>query len=102
MGNPAGDELRVHYGTVGQLADDINKGQRTVQAQLDALWDAVKRVDDAWEGEARQMFNAAKAQWDARANSIRTTLQTIETKVRQGSDDYQATDRKAASYFENF
>lgn len=100
--NSLGDELRVNYATVTQLADEIKRGREMVERQINDLWDEVQKVDNAWKGEAREMFNVAKAEWERRAQSIKTTLTSVESKVRLGSEDYQATDRKAASGFQNF
>ncbi|GAA2636433.1 WXG100 family type VII secretion target [Streptomyces axinellae] len=100
--NSGGDMvMEVHYGTVEQIAGDIKVRRELLERQLEALWSAVNKVDDAWEGDARQAFNLIKRQWDQRVQSISTTLTTMETKVRNGNDQYQATDKKAASFFDD-
>lgn len=97
----AGDEnLRVTYGAVEQTAADIERSAKELQAELDRIWGAVKRVSNSWEGEAHQAFQAAERQWNARASHIQSTLHEVATKIRSGSADYRATDRRAAGLFQ--
>jgi WXG100 family type VII secretion target len=91
--------MEVHYGTVEQIAGDIKVRRDLLERQLEALWAAVGKVDDAWQGDAKEAFGLIKKQWEQRVQSITSTLSQMETKVRQGSDQYQATDKKAASFF---
>ncbi|WP_326687628.1 MULTISPECIES: WXG100 family type VII secretion target [unclassified Streptomyces] len=100
--NSGGDMvMEVHYGTVEQIAGDIKVRRELLERQLDALWGAVTKVDDAWEGDARQAFNIIKRKWDQRVNSLTSTLTRMETTVRNGKDQYHATDKKAASFFDD-
>ncbi|WP_431041873.1 WXG100 family type VII secretion target [Streptomyces sp. P1-3] len=92
-------DLKVTYSSVAQTADEITKAAGVVQKQLDDIWAAVKSVTDGWEGEAHQGMMAAKAQFDARATHINQILTQIAATIRQGSADYQHTDRKASTYF---
>ncbi|MEU8996979.1 WXG100 family type VII secretion target [Streptomyces sp. NBC_00400] len=97
----AGDEnLRVTYGAVEQTAADIERSAKELQAELDRIWGAVKRVSNSWEGEAHQAFQAAERQWNSRASHIQSTLHEVATKIRSGSADYRATDRRAAGFFQ--
>ncbi|UNO41063.1 WXG100 family type VII secretion target [Streptomyces sp. MST-110588] len=92
-------DLRVTYAAVEQTAADIERAAKELQAELDKIWAAVKRVSNAWEGEAHQAFQAAERQWNSRASHIQSTLHQVSAKVRAGSADYQATDRRAAGFF---
>lgn len=97
----AGDEnIRVTYGAVEQTAADIERSAKELQAELDRIWGAVKRVSNSWEGEAHQAFQAAERQWNSRASHIQSTLHEVATKIRSGSADYRATDRRAAGFFQ--
>lgn len=97
----AGDEnLRVTYGAVEQTAADIERSAKELQAELDRIWSAVKRVSNSWEGEAHQAFQAAERQWNSRASHIQSTLHEVATKIRSGGADYRATDRRAAGFFQ--
>ncbi|MFB6568535.1 MULTISPECIES: WXG100 family type VII secretion target [Streptomyces] len=96
----AGDQnLRVTYGALEQTAADIERAAKELQAELDKTWGAVKRVSESWEGEAHQAFQAAERQWNTRASHIQSTLHEVSAKIRAGSADYRATDRKAAGFF---
>ncbi|MGW7573491.1 WXG100 family type VII secretion target [Streptomyces sp. NPDC054765] len=88
------------YGAVEQTAADIERSAKELQAELDKIWGAVKRVSNSWEGEAHQAFQAAERQWNSRANHIQSTLHEVATKIRSGSADYRATDRRAAGFFQ--
>lgn len=93
-------DIKVHYGSVERTADDIEKASLVVQKQLDEIWAAVKLVTDGWDGEAHGMMLAAKAHFDARGDHIQKTLKQIADTIRQGSMDYQHTDRKASRLFD--
>ncbi|MGP3972429.1 WXG100 family type VII secretion target [Streptomyces sp. 8N114] len=92
--------LKVNYSHLDEIAQQINIRKKLVEQQMRDLWAEVKKVDQAWDGEAREMFNAIEKQWQARANDISTQLAAVEKVIRHGSPQYQATDKKAASLFE--
>ncbi|MER7795285.1 WXG100 family type VII secretion target [Streptomyces sp. NPDC097640] len=94
------EDLKVHYGSVEQTANDIDSGAKVVRKQMDDLLAAVKRVTDGWEGEAHQMMQSAEKQWNARATHIEATLKQVAAKIRDGSMAYQATDKKASTLFD--
>lgn len=93
-------DLKVSYGSVEQTAADIERAAGVVQKQLDEIWAAVKAVSGTWEGEAKQMFDAAEQQFKARGTHIHQTLTQIAGKIRTGSMDYQSTDRRASKLFD--
>ncbi|MEU7132704.1 WXG100 family type VII secretion target [Streptomyces sp. NPDC046261] len=91
--------LKVQYSGLGHTASDIRAAAKVVDQQLEILWGAVNKVTHGWEGEAFQMMQAAKRQWDARAKHIQTVLDDVARKIDSGSAQYQATDRKSAGLF---
>lgn len=93
-------DLKVHYGSIDTTAGDIEKGAHVVRKQIDDIIAAVKAVTDGWEGEAHTMMLAAEKQFQARATHIEETLKLVASKIRQGSMDYQHTDRKASQLFD--
>jgi len=92
--------LKVNYSHLDEIAQQINVRKKLIEQQMEALWAEVKKVDQAWDGEAREMFNAIEKQWEARANDISSQLTAVEKVIRIGSPQYHATDKKAATLFE--
>ncbi|MCC3766644.1 WXG100 family type VII secretion target [Streptomyces sp. UNOC14_S4] len=94
------DDLKVHYGSVELIADDISKAAGVVDKQLQDIWAAVEKVTGGWQGEAHTMMIQAKLQFDARGTHIKSILTEIATKIKEGSADYRQTDKKASQLFD--
>jgi len=99
----AGDpqEIKVTYNSLNDTAGDLERGAKMVRQQIDAIIAAVKTVTEGWEGEAHETMQAAEKQFRGRAEQIETELKHMATKIRQGSMDYRATDKKAAQLFQD-
>ncbi|GHF74728.1 hypothetical protein GCM10010218_64740 [Streptomyces mashuensis] len=93
-------DLKVSYAHVEELAQAIDAAAKVVEDNLKDIWAAVNMVSDSWEGEARQMFNAADAQFHARGNHIKETLTKVASTIRHGSQSYHETDRRASRLFD--
>jgi WXG100 family type VII secretion target len=94
------DDLKVHYGSVEAIADDITAAAGVIDQQLKDIWAAVNNVTEGWQGEAHQMMLHAKAQFDARGTHIHSVLTEIAAKIKQGSADYRQTDKRASQLFD--
>nr|WP_243275083.1 WXG100 family type VII secretion target [Streptomyces albus] len=93
------DVLKVNYAHVVSIAEQLRKRRTLLEDQMEAVWTEVKKVDEAWEGEAKEMFRAIDRQWHARANDIKAQLDKIEKLILEGKDHYQMTDKKGESLF---
>ncbi|SEC69640.1 WXG100 family type VII secretion target [Streptomyces melanosporofaciens] len=96
-----GMDIKVTYNSLEDTAGDLERGARVVSQQIEAIIASVKTVTEGWEGEAHQMMLAAERQFKTRANHIESTLKEVATKVRTGSMDYHATDKKSAQLFQD-
>ncbi|NGO73832.1 WXG100 family type VII secretion target [Streptomyces boncukensis] len=94
------NSLKVNYAHLDDIAEQIRVRRTLLEQQMEAAWREVKKVDQAWQGEAKEMFNAIDKQWHARATEIKEQLQKIQTLVQEGRGNYRATDLKAASLFQ--
>ncbi|MFI0814000.1 WXG100 family type VII secretion target [Streptomyces sp. NPDC021098] len=99
----AGDpqEIKVTYNSLADTAGDLERGAKMVRQQIDAIIAAVKTVTSGWEGEAHETMQAAEAKFRARAEQIEIELGKMASKIREGSMDYRATDKKAAQLFQD-
>ncbi|GHF55126.1 WXG100 family type VII secretion target [Streptomyces morookaense] len=92
-------DIKVVYGGMEHTVGGVSAAANVVQQQLDTLWKAVSDVTHGWQGEAADMMQAAKSQWDARAQHIQQVLEDVAKRVDHGSTSYRETDRKAAGLF---
>ncbi|GAA4898260.1 WXG100 family type VII secretion target [Streptomyces coeruleoprunus] len=90
----------VTYARLDDAAGDIKKQADRLDASLKAIQAKIKSISSLWEGEAREAYNTAQADWDRRATAIHTSLTQISNAVREASPAYQAGDKKAASNFQ--
>ncbi|MBO8189651.1 WXG100 family type VII secretion target [Streptomyces spirodelae] len=94
------DTLKVNYGHLDSIAEELKNRRTQIETQMDAIWAEVKKVDQAWEGEAKEMFRAIDKQWHARANDIKAQLDKVEKLIHEGKGHYHMTDKKGASLFQ--
>ncbi len=93
-------ELAVHYGSVEQTASDIERVAARLQEEIEKMRSAVSNVAEGWEGEAHNMMQQADAIFHARSVHIQQTLKDVANRVRTGSAQYHATDKKASQLFD--
>jgi WXG100 family type VII secretion target len=59
----------------------------------------VQSLDGAWMGGAYVQYDATMQAWNQDANRILNDLQTLNSLVRQGVANFEATDASAANAF---
>lgn len=91
--------LSVRYSGLEEAAKEIDRVSKQLQSEIEKLRNQTKQARSYWEGDAEVSFNAADAQFQKRAQSIKTTLDDVARRVRQASSQYSATDAKGAKNF---
>ncbi|MEV6425461.1 WXG100 family type VII secretion target [Streptomyces sp. NPDC051662] len=90
----------VTYASLEAAAGDIKKQADKLDQSLKAIQAKIKSVSELWEGEAREAYNVAQADWDRRATEIHTSLLKISSAVREAAPAYQSGDKRSAANFQ--
>jgi 6 kDa early secretory antigenic target len=97
----AGDGmLRVDFGAMRQGSADIQKALNTLQAQLDQLEQDAAPLVSTWAGDAREAYEERQAKWRTASRDLHQILHNIKKAIDHSTDDYIATERRAASRFQ--
>ncbi|MDT9681355.1 WXG100 family type VII secretion target [Streptomyces sp. TRM76323] len=99
MANNNDGTMIVTYAKLEDAARDIKKQADRLDQSLKNIQAKIKSISSLWEGEAREAYNTAQADWDRRAMQIHTSLVQISNAVREAAPAYQQGDKKAASNF---
>jgi WXG100 family type VII secretion target len=94
-----GSELKVTYASLDEAAGAIKHQAGQLESDLNDLLSRVRAVASYWEGDAQTAFHAVANEWSNRTHHMHEVLESIAGKVQIASGHYNASDKKAASYF---
>jgi WXG100 family type VII secretion target len=89
----------VTYAKLDEAARHIKTQADRLDQSLEAIQAKIRTVSDLWEGEAREAYNTAQAEWDKEARAVHTALLQISRAVQDASPAYQGGDKRAAANF---
>ena len=87
-------DMKVTFGSLESLADDIKARVTGIEGKLDELDGQIKTLEGLWEGSANEGFIATKNEWYTAAHHLRGVLGKIETAVRLSTDGYRDAEDK--------
>ncbi|KUH36918.1 MULTISPECIES: WXG100 family type VII secretion target [Streptomyces] len=99
MANNNDGTMIVTYARLEDAARDIKKQADRLDQSLKAIKAKINSISELWQGDAREAYNTAQAEWDRKAMAIHTSLIQISNAVREAAPAYQQGDKKAASNF---
>ncbi|MEU4356305.1 WXG100 family type VII secretion target [Streptomyces virginiae] len=86
---PSGDDgISVDFATQQKLAGDLEAILKTLNKQLDALYERAEKVVLTWDGEARQSFIDQLDRWDRSAQDLVATQAWLHDIVVNGHHNY--------------
>lgn len=91
--------LKVTYSSLDEAAGAIKQQASQLETDLDNLLTRVRAVASYWEGDAQTAFHSVANEWANRTHHMHDVLESIASKVQIASGHYNASDKKAASYF---
>jgi WXG100 family type VII secretion target len=94
-----GSTLKVTYSSLEEAAAAIKQQAGQLESDLDNLLTRVRAVAAYWEGDAQAAFHAVANEWANRTHHMHSVLESIASKVQIASGHYNASDKKAASFF---
>ncbi|MFE3329071.1 WXG100 family type VII secretion target [Streptomyces sp. NPDC059176] len=93
------DTMVVTYASLTEAAGEIRKQANKLDQSLEAIQAKIRQVSALWEGEAREAYNTAQADWDKQAKEIHTALMEIAGRVDEAAPAYKGGDKRAAQNF---
>ncbi|MEW2135803.1 WXG100 family type VII secretion target [Streptomyces sp. NPDC005409] len=86
---PSGDDgISVDFATQQKLAGDLEAILKTLNEQLDVLYERAEKVVLTWDGEARQSFIDQLDRWDRSAQDLVATQAWLHDIVVKGHHSY--------------
>jgi len=72
-------DIKVDFGSLSGLADDIASQASTLQGTLEGLQGRIKPAIAQWEGNSGGAYAASQAKWDQAAEDLQQVLAQIGT-----------------------
>ncbi|MET9775673.1 WXG100 family type VII secretion target [Streptomyces sp. NPDC006367] len=90
---PAEDRITVSFGTLHELAVELEDILEKLNEKLDDLYDRVVPVVLSWEGEAREVFVDKLDEWDRSAQDLQAAQKWLHEIVTTGHVNYTSAHR---------
>lgn len=87
-----GDQIKVNFGSLEQLAGDIGNQVNAIEGHIETLRGQIKNLEELWQGGASAGFQTTKGQWELSAEHLKQVLAKIRIAVVQSADGYQQTE----------
>lgn len=89
-GPASDDHIAVTFGTLHDLATELEDILRKLNGKLDGLYDRVVPVVLTWEGETRDVFVDKLDEWDRSAQDLQAAQKWLHEYVTTGHTNYTA------------
>ncbi|HYS39423.1 MAG TPA: WXG100 family type VII secretion target [Pseudonocardiaceae bacterium] len=94
---PAGDQIKVDFGAISNLASGIDTQVHNIENQLEQLRAGIQKLAIDWAGGAQDAFHAVQQNWNNSANDLEQVLARIATAVHTAHDSYHQTEQSNTS-----
>ena len=89
--------IQYNFAQISNAADDINRGNSTINGLLGDLKRDLQPMVNEWEGAASDSYQTAQKKWDDSAQEINDVLGQISRTVRQANDRMNEINTNAAN-----
>lgn len=83
-------KLKVHFGTLAEATEELESIAKSLQEHLTELDQAVRRVSESWDGDAREAFGGYYQQWRAASHSLHRAVRALHKTVHTAHGNYSA------------
>lgn len=90
-----GNGITVGFSALDTAASDISTGANGIGETLDNLERKLQALEADWDGDAKDAYRDAKAQWNGALNDMKLLLGQIGTTVSSSNDAYRDVQGKA-------
>lgn len=89
---PNGDHIVVSFAAVEEAGANITTTFHKMTQELDDLKARLAPLAEAYQGQARDAWNAVQTDWNKNQDELNQVLSSIGTAVSQAAQDYQQTE----------
>jgi WXG100 family type VII secretion target len=90
--------LSYNFGEIEHtVRQEIHTTSARLNAALDELRAQIAPLQQIWTREAATAYRIEQARWEQAAGALNEILFSLGNAVRDGSDDVETTDRRAAN-----
>jgi WXG100 family type VII secretion target len=93
------DGIKVDYATIHAAAEDCNSTVKELEQQFQTLKDDLSPLVNEWQGNAKESYMGAQAQWDQKFDDLKQVLSQIAIILPQIADGYQGTESGVEQLF---
>lgn len=93
------DFTQVNANAMTTGIEDLAQAHRQLTQNLDELDGQLKSSLAQWDGEARNAYHTAQAQWNAAANHMSSVVSKMNGVLTQITADYGSTEKMIQSRF---
>jgi early secretory antigenic target protein ESAT-6 len=91
--------IKVDYATIHAAAEDCNSTVKQLEQQFQTLKDDLNPLTHEWQGNAKESYMSAQAQWDQKFEDLKQVLSQIAIILPQIADGYQGTESGVTQLF---
>jgi 6 kDa early secretory antigenic target len=85
-------EIKVSFAAVEEAGANIRSSFSKMVQELDTLKQQLAPMAEAYEGQARDAWNAVQTDWNKAQEELNQVLSSIGTAVAQAAQDYRETE----------
>ncbi|MET0132064.1 MAG: WXG100 family type VII secretion target [Kibdelosporangium sp.] len=85
--------IKVSFAAIQEAAGNIKTAFGKMEGELDTLKSQIAPLREAYQGEAKEKWDAVQNEWNTAQTELNTVLNSIGIAVAQAGDDYQATEK---------
>lgn len=93
----AGDQIKVTFGAIDNLAGAIDSQVKQIETQLEDLRQSINTLAQQWTGSTSESFQNVQRNWNTSADDLNSTLNRISLAVHAAHDAYQHTETQNQS-----
>lgn len=94
-----GQVTKWDAGSLDELQANLQTAYSTMEESTTELEQKLQAKFETWEGDAREAYTEAKAQWDQALAEFNEVIQQLGQAVIQIKDSFQTTERSNAQTF---
>ncbi|PWD50524.1 WXG100 family type VII secretion target [Serinibacter arcticus] len=94
MGNSG---ITVGFSALETASGDITTGANGIASTLADLEGKLKNLEADWDGDAKEAYRVAQAQWNGALEDMKALLLQVGTTVTNSHDAYKGVEGKAAA-----
>ncbi|GII60391.1 hypothetical protein Skr01_04760 [Sphaerisporangium krabiense] len=94
------DRTLVNFGSMATGRQDFARQWQAMEGTLQQLETDLDRLLGEWDGDARNAYWGARAQWDAASGRMAALLQRLGAVIEQGHENFSLAEKANVAMFD--